>query len=79
MYPKKLSVGVPLVIGVTLMQMPTPTSEKQYVDPGFENSTHPLVSTSARQCRMRKDIPGTRPTGRVCKSTDRRENPMTAM
>ena len=44
-----------------------------------ENSTRPLVSTSARQCRTRKDIPGTRPTGRVCTSTDRRENPMTAV
>ena len=52
-----------------------------------ENSTHPLISMSARQCRMRKNIPGTRPTGRVCTRptgpvctrTHRRENPMTAM
>ena len=34
-----------------------------------ENSTCPLVSTSARHCRTRKDIPGTCPTGRVCTST----------
>ena len=44
-----------------------------------ENSTRPLVSTSARHCRTRKDIRGTRPTGRVYTSTRRRENPMTAM
>ena len=45
-----------------------------------ENSTHPLVSTSASQCRTRKDIPATCPTGRVCISTHRRrENPMTTM
>ena len=31
--------------------------------PGVENSTTILVSTSARQCRTRKDIPGTHPTG----------------
>ena len=46
---------------------------------GVENSTGTLVSTSARQCRTRKDIPGTCPTGRVYTSTHRRENPMTAM
>ena len=44
-----------------------------------ENSTRPLVSTSARQCWTRIDTPGTRPTGGVCRCTHRRENLMTAM
>ena len=42
--PKKISAGVPLVIGVTRtstpmsMQTPTPTSVKQYVDPGSRHN-----------------------------------------
>ena len=31
--PKKISAGVPLVIGVTLTRRPMRTSVKQYVDP----------------------------------------------
>ena len=35
------------------------------VSSGVENSTCPLVSKRARQCKTRKDIPGTHPTAQV--------------
>ena len=62
-----------------LFQVNTVVPFDIWINPVVENSTRPLVSTSARQCRTRIDIPGTRPTGRVCTSTHRRENPTTAM